>query len=140
MMNPEAYGVTEPALTALGVTKQKLDWTANVDMGLPEVSSLITMLQSLGIISQAAADTLRDTPDRTEYDQYTIYVKAQDDITVNNIYGAVFDGNLWKVVMDYYNNTKDIHIIEDAYFSSEPTTEEITLLVNDKLTELKREV
>lgn len=138
MMNPEVFGVTEPNLTALRVAKQKLDWTASIDIGLPEIQGLIDLLQGLGVVALEDVDRVRNTPDKAEYDQYLIYVKAQDIITASNIYGAVFDGNSWKVVVDYYNQTKDNHIVEDAYFSNEPSIEEVNALINNRVTEMKR--
>lgn len=138
MISPEQFGVTEPTLTTIKVVKQKLDWTSSIDVGLPEIQELIDLLQGLGVVALEDANTVRNTPDNAEYDQYLIYVKAQDIITASNAYGAVFDGNAWKVVIDYYNVTKNTHVMEDAYFSSEPNIEEINITINNRILEMKR--
>ena len=59
MMNPAQFGVTEPLLTTLKLEKQKFDWTNGVDVGLPQVQALVSVLQGYGVISaeKAAAPT-----------------------------------------------------------------------------------
>lgn len=138
MLDPSVFGITEPMVSNLKVAKQKLDWTNTIDLGLPEIAGLIQLMIAYGVISQPTADAIIGTPDRKEFDEYLITVKAQDEITPENIYGVVFDGNAWKVVIDYYNVTKNTHVMEDTYFSSEPSIEEINITINNRILEMKR--
>lgn len=138
MISPEHFGITEPTLTTIKVVKQKLDWAASINIELPEVQELINMLEVYGVITKANADLVRNTPDRKGADDYIITVKAQDEITADNIYGAAFDGNMWLVRIDYYNATKNEHIIEDSYYSSEPLEEDVHNTVNSRIVEMKR--
>jgi len=138
LMNPEAFGVVEPVLTSIRVAKQKLDWTSSINIELPDVQELIGLLESIGVVSSDSANAVRNTPDRKDLDDYLITIKAQDEITASNIYGAVFDGNMWLVRIDYYNATKNEHIIEDSYYSSEPLEEDVHNTVNSRIVEMKR--
>jgi len=138
LMNPEGFGVTEPTLTMLRVAKQKLDWTNSIDLELEEIPMLIGMLVQYGVVTQSDADAVMNTPDRKDGDMYLITVKAQDDITVENIYGAINVGNHWSVTIDLINKTKNEIITLVETFDVIPTQEMITSFVNTRIVELKR--
>jgi hypothetical protein len=117
MLDPAAFGVTEPYLAALKIAKQKLDWTASIETELPEIAQLIGLLQSLGIFTDAniaAIAAINGTPN------YVVNVIAQDDITASNIYGAVQEGAGWRVRVDFVNATTSAVISEDFVFDTEP--------------------
>lgn len=138
MLHPEQFGVVEPVLTMIHVAKQKLDWANTIDITLPEVLQLVQLLIQYGIVSKEDGERVLNTPDRSDADIYLITVKAQDDITMTNIYGAIWDGNQWKIVVEYYNKTKDTTVVEDNFFSEIPNKEQIQNLVTNRITELKR--
>ena len=137
MISPEQFGVTEPTLTTIKVVKQKLDWTSSIDVGLPEVQELINMIEAYGVITKANADSVRNTPDRRDADDYIVTVKAQDEITADNSYGVVNDGNAWVLRVDFKNVTKnEVYEIYEA-FDTIPDDDMVQQYVNNKIIELK---
>lgn len=95
MIGPETFGVTEPTLTELRVAKQKLDWTSGINIELPEVQELISMLEMYGAISNLSADAVRNTPDRKDADDYIVTI--QGSFLVMNL-GAAYVKYLRNVV------------------------------------------
>jgi len=139
MISPEMFGVTGDAVMALKVAKQKLDWTNTIDLGLPEIVGMVDMLVQYGVVTQADVDNVMNTPDRSEGDVYLITVKAQDDISVGNIYGAVQVFNYWTVKVVFHNKTtgEDTEVVES--FDKIPTEDDIKAFVNARVIEMKRQ-
>jgi hypothetical protein len=102
MLDPASFGVTEPDITRLKIAKQKLDWTSNIETTLPEIVDLISLMLSHQIFTQSNIDAINAIDGQ---DNYIINVIAQDNITVENIYGAVLEGSSWKVKVDFVNTT-----------------------------------
>ena len=137
MLDPSVFGITEPMVSNLKVAKQKLDWTNTIDLGLPEIAGLIQLMIAYGVISQPTADAVMGTPDRKEFDEYLITVKAQDEITPENIYGVVNDGNAWVLRVDFKNVTKnEVYEIYES-FDTMPDDDMVQQYVNNKIIELK---
>lgn len=137
MMQPESFGVTGQTLTAIKIAKQKLDWTNTIDMGLPEIIALTNMLESFNVISKTSKDNILNIPDRKDGDVYMVNILAQDDITVENIYGAVYDGNTWNVVVKFINksSSEEIEIMEK--FDYRPEKEDIDTFIHNIIKDLK---
>ena len=139
MLDPSAFGATEPMVSTLKVAKQKLDWTNTIDLGLPEIAGLIQVMLAYSVISQSTADAIANTPDRKDGDMYRITVKAQDVITVENIYGAIEDNTGWILKIDFINETKNEIIAVEECFDVTPTEDRINKFISDKIKQLKSE-
>lgn len=137
MMQPESFGITGETLTAVKIAKQKLDWTNTIDMGLPEIITLANMLESFNVISKTSKDSILNIPDRKDGDVYMVNILAQDDITPENIYGAVYDGNTWNVVVKFINRTsgEEIEIMEK--FDYAPEKEDVDAFIHNTIKDLK---
>jgi len=137
LMNPESFNLPADICSLIHITKQKLDWTNSIDMDLPEIKQLAQLMEQLGIIPQTLIDELTSVPDRKDYDFYMITVRAQDDITIDNIYGAISDGSTWLVKVEFTNKTSGSTIIEDFRFTEIPSTDLINSVVANRISELK---
>lgn len=137
MMNPESFGVSGDVLIAVKIAKQKLDWTNTIDMGLPEIIMLANMLESFNVITKTSKDNILNIPDRKDADVYMVNILAQDDITAENIYGAVYDGNTWNVVVKFINKStnEEIEIMEK--FDYIPEKEDIDVFIHNTIKDLK---
>ena len=140
MIDPSKFGITEPLLGMIKVAKQKFDWTNSIDLSLPELQSMFQLLVSVSVLSsQNVADILAVADRSTDgSDIYLIVVRAQDNITNENIYGSHFDGNMWQVKASIKNNTTNFAWDEDFCFDKEPTENDIRDAVDSYIKDKKR--
>jgi hypothetical protein len=137
MMDPTQFGVTEPLLTTLKLEKQKFDWTNGIDVGLPQVQSLLAVLQGYGVISAEKAEAVNAIPDTPELDSFTVNILAQDDITESNRYGAEMRGSSYYTKVDFVNTTKNELITEEFIFDRVPSKEEMNAAIMQHIKHLK---
>jgi len=140
LMSPEAFGLTGDNLMAIKVAKQKLDWTNTIDLGLPEIVTMVAMLVQYGVVTQADADNVMNTPDRKDGDVYLITVKAQDDISVENIYGAVMVDGMYDVRVLFNNKTTGLIVEEHFRYTELPTDTMVKDDVANKVKILKEAI
>lgn len=136
-ISPETFGVSGDTLLEMKVAKQKLDWTNTVNLELPEIKNMISLLTQYGVVSQTDADNVMNTQDRSDGDIYVITIKAQDDITVNNIFGAVLIDNMYDVRVIFNNKTAGTTLEEHFRYATLPTIDAINVDVSTKITMLK---
>jgi hypothetical protein len=137
MMDPAQFGVQEPLLTTLKLEKQKFDWTNGVDVGLPQVQALVSVLQGYGVISAEKAAAIHATPDTPELDSFTVNILAQDEITEANRYGAEMRGSNYYTKVDFLNDTKGEVVTEEFIFDRVPSEAEMTAAIMQHIKHLK---
>lgn len=137
MLDPTAFGVTEPMLSGLRIAKQQFDWTSGLNLDLPEIQQLISVIHEFGGIDQECVDKLSTIADSPELDSFMVVIKAQDDITLTNSYGAVVDANKYRVTAEIRNNTKHQTFAEDFFFDYIPVAEDINNVLSARIRQLK---
>ena len=138
MLDPSQFGVQEPLLTTLKLEKQKFDWTNGVNIDLPQVQTLISILRGYGVISEATVSAINDTPDIPELDSFTVNIIAQDSITEANRYGAEMRGSNYYTKVDFLNSTKGTLVTEEFIFDRVPTEEEMNAAIMQHIKHLKQ--
>lgn len=137
MMDPESFGLAGDVLTAVKIAKQKLDWTNTVDMEMPETITLANLLESYGVISMSTKQQILNVPNRKDADVYIVNILAQDEITVENVYGVVYDGNTWNVRIKFINKSSGEEYEEIEKFDYIPQKNDIDYFIYQKIKELK---
>ena len=139
MLDPASFGVTGTGLTNLKVAKQKLDWADTIDIDMPEVQNMLTMLQSLSVISPATLAKINSIEPRKASDLFIVNTIALDAVTVTNKYGAkLLQNGMYSVDATLTNNRPKAKYYETFMFTSSPTTTDINGAINNKIADIKR--
>ena len=136
MLDPGQFGATEPYISAIKIAKQQLDWTSNIETDLPEIQQLINLLKNFGVFSDANIVAINNITH--DVNKYIISVIAQDNITIENIYGAEKKEQFWNVRIDFVNETTSKTITEIFSYDFLPTEDDIQTSVALKIHELKQ--
>ena len=138
LLNPAGLGVTEPLLSKIQILKQKFDWTNGIHIDTPEIQQVMQILLAYHVITQQNVDDINSVADNPYLDTYAIYILAQDDITLENQYGATYQDTGYKVTVKFKNNTKNTSSQEDFYFDTIPQQEDINTVISNRIRELKQ--
>ena len=138
LVAPETFGVNEPLITQIKVIKQQFDWTAGIIIDSPYIQQMLQVFENYNIITANDLDKLNHISDDPSMDTFFVYVLAQDDITLDNQYGAVQNINGFKVTATFKNISKGTSITEDFYFDYIPLQPDIDTTLANRIQDLKQ--
>jgi len=136
MVDPASFGIVEPQLSELRVAKQKLDWSNSIDVDLPEVKNLMSLLVQSGVIKSTDVDAINNYT--VVEKEYTINIIPQDTVTLTNVYGAVKNVNgMYEVRADYKIASTGVVITQLHTFTSIPNKNIINATIEAEIKRLK---
>lgn len=134
---PEDY-VPADQVKNIKILATKFNWSAGFDFSDPIVIGSMQMLQAMGVLTLDSLNILLSIPDLPERDTYEINITALDDITVDNVGGASYDGTRWTVIASFINSTKNFTITEALYFDAAPDMDAISYACAERIKSLRR--
>lgn len=136
---PEEFGLQGDWLDKIKIAKQKFDWATNLDLDLPEVKELITLLFNIEILNREDVGKLNAWRGEPDSQFYEINIRPLDTITTSNVYGFEKTGANFTCRVDFVNSSTQRTHIEYFSYPEIPEEEVFEQFLIDFLNSKRRE-